>query len=931
MTEQVHSLQLKIDAAAAKQGSREFSAAVAAVKKAVEDLDRDSTGLFTKLRNIKPQVDVTPITRATTAARDLTSAMEQAGTSSAKIGTQTQRAALAASMALRQATTSAQKLAFRLEDLGDSAGVDRLDAAIDRLHAQLARAPDVAAVRVARSAYEDLRVELTQTATAAEYARGALAQTERETREAARAAEQHAESLDRLRAAHDPLFAASQRYAQALGEIDRLTAANVLNENQANAARERAAQTYLALDRAADGYNASGGRANAATMNLMYNFQDLGVMLAAGQNPLMLAAQQGTQIGAALESSGAKGKQVFGLLKEAALSVVSPVNLITIGAIAAGAALFYAFQKAIPPTKTLKEALSDLDFALSKAKGTAREAGDVNHLAETYGAVTKEVQALVAARRDLAKLDAQDALKAAQKSLYEEFGGVDMWDSLAGFADTAEGRARMLASQLDLSATAAKELEASMQKARTATDAEAMATQYAAMRKQIVDSAGGIDKLTKSQKAFVNGLTEAESKAREFAALDMAKPVTTAKTATDSLAGSMGGVAAQAERVLNTLKALAGIRINISAPVITTPSLPKATPISTAPATSTSPATPISTGGDIFAKLTKIEDVAYRTPAATKPAATMTVGEMQAVITASVSHTGAMQAEKTAAEELTDSLKERLTSLQAETLTLQTVAAGTYATEEAARLYAEASITSKGAIDRQTESMIRQIDVAAKLNEELTKAARDPVNEWMKSVPSWVQAGQQIETQALSSLSDAIAGLATTGKFDIESLGNSILQTAAKVAADMAVREMVGLFGGNVSGTGTGGFGLGDFLGSMFGGAVGAFSEGGYSTSPVGFAPMSAANFHTAPHYAEGTANTSGIPAVLHPNEAVIPLSKGRKIPVEMGDSAGGGTVVHMAQNITINTPDADSFRRSKKHVAADLAEAGARAVRSIR
>lgn len=550
-------------------------------------------------------------------------------------------------------------------------------------------------------------------------------------------------------------------------------------------------------------------------------------------SPLAIMMTQGGQLAGTFQTLGSRA-QVFSALKAGLMGMVSPMSLITYGAIGLGAALYYGLSKAIPPTKTLSEALSDLDSALSKAKTTSREAGDMNHMVETYGAATKEVQALVAARKDLARLDAQDALKAAQKSLYEEFGGVDMWDSLAGFADTAQGRARMLASQLDLSATAAKELEAAMQKARTATDAEAMASQYAAMRKQIVDSAGGLDKLSAAQKTFVKGLTEAESKAREFVALDMAKPVTTAKTATDSLAGSMGGVAAQAERVLNTLKALAGIRINISAPTITTPSLPKATPISTAPATKTSPATPVSTGGSIFDKLTNIEDVAYRTPAATKPAAAMTVGEMQAVITASVTHTGAMQAEKTAAEELTDSLKERLTSLQAETLTLQTVAAGTYATEEAARLYAEAAITATGGIDQQTAAMIRQIDVAVKLNEQLTKAARDPVREWMDSVPSWVQAGQQIETQALSSLSDAIAGMATTGKFDIEALGDSILATAAKVAADMAVREMVSLFGGNVTGTGTGGFGLGNVLGAMFGGSVGAFPK--VATAPAPWA-----------------------------------------------------------------------------------------------
>lgn len=930
MVTETHTLHLKIDPTQAKAGSKEFTAAIESVKRAVRDLDRDSEGLFTKLKNLKPQFDVSPLTRATTETNTLSKALTSAGTASAKIGTTTQRASLAASLALRQATTSAQKLGWRLEDLGQTAALDKLDSAVDRLHAQLARAPDVTAIKAARSAYEDTRVELTQLASAAEMAKGAQAALDRQARESAAAADKHAASIASLRAEFQPLYAVSKQYEAQLDRIAQAERESILTAGQAEAARQRAAQALLVAGNAADTFAGSGRNAAFAAQQVGFQLTDIAVMLQGGMSPMSIMMTQGGQLAGTFQTLGSRA-QVFSALKAGLMGMVSPMSLITYGAIGLGAALYYGLSKAIPPTKTLSEALTDLDSALNKAKTTSKESGDMNHMVETYGAATKEVQALVAARRDLAKLDAQDALKAAQKSLYEEFGGVDMWDSLAGFADTAQGRARMLASQLDLSATAAKELEAAMQKARTATDAEAMASQYAAMRKQIVDSAGGINKLTKSQKAFVSGLTEAESKAREFVALDMAKPVTTAKTATDSLAGSMGGVAAQAERVLNTLKALAGIRINISAPTITTPSLPKATPISTAPATSTTPATPKSTGGSLFDRLTNITDVAFRTPAATKPAAAMTVGEMQAVITASVSHTGAMQEEKTAAEELTDSLKERLTSLQAETLTLQTVAAGTYATEEAARLYAEASLTSKAAIDRQTESMIRQIDVAAKLNEELTKAARDPVNDWIQSVPSWVQAGQQIETQALSSLSDAIAGMATTGKFDIESLGNSILQTAAKVAADMAVREMVGLFGGNVSGNGAGGFGLGNVLGAMFGGSVGAFSEGGYSTSPVGSAMMPMSAFRNAPHYAEGTPNTSGIPAVLHPNEAVIPLSRGRKIPVEMGDSAGGGTVVHMPQNITINTPDADSFRRSRKQLAADLAETGQRAVRSIR
>lgn len=44
---EIHELRLKIDASAAKRGSRDFTATIEAVRRAVKDLDRDTTGAFT--------------------------------------------------------------------------------------------------------------------------------------------------------------------------------------------------------------------------------------------------------------------------------------------------------------------------------------------------------------------------------------------------------------------------------------------------------------------------------------------------------------------------------------------------------------------------------------------------------------------------------------------------------------------------------------------------------------------------------------------------------------------------------------------------------------------------------------------------------------------------------------------------------------------
>lgn len=93
---------------------------------------------------------------------------------------------------------------------------------------------------------------------------------------------------------------------------------------------------------------------------------------------------------------------------------------------------------------------------------------------------------------------------------------------------------------------------------------------------------------------------------------------------------------------------------------------------------------------------------------------------------------------------------------------------------------------------------------------------------------------------------------------------------------------------------------------------AGMFEEGGISGQAVAHANMGNYNWANAPHYSEGTPNTSGgMPAILHPDEAVIPLSRGRSVPVEMRGGGGGGSTT----NITIVTPDANSFRAARASI----------------
>lgn len=76
---------------------------------------------------------------------------------------------------------------------------------------------------------------------------------------------------------------------------------------------------------------------------------------------------------------------------------------------------------------------------------------------------------------------------------------------------------------------------------------------------------------------------------------------------------------------------------------------------------------------------------------------------------------------------------------------------------------------------------------------------------------------------------------------------------------------------------------------------------------------------------------------MLHPNEAVIPLTKGRKVPVEMQD--GGADRSRAARQDSLDNhgrppivmnlygvKDADSFKRTKGQMADSIASAQRRA-----
>lgn len=109
---------------------------------------------------------------------------------------------------------------------------------------------------------------------------------------------------------------------------------------------------------------ASGGQNNFNTANVAAQFQDIGVTAAMGMSPLQIALQQGTQLSAVLGGQGLTG--VVKTLGGAFAAILSPVSLLTIGAVALSAVALQAFGSMFKGAESASDALETHNEWLDK-------------------------------------------------------------------------------------------------------------------------------------------------------------------------------------------------------------------------------------------------------------------------------------------------------------------------------------------------------------------------------------------------------------------------------------------------------------------------------------------------------------------------------------------------------------------------------------
>lgn len=230
-----------------------------------------------------------------------------------------------------------------------------------------------------------------------------LTRNVRDQVEAMRAQQQEAANfqnhLDGIRARYNPLFAASQQYAQELREIAEAERMGAISAQEAAAARDRAAQSMAPMNNAMQSHAKASGAATAANANLFAQWNDIAVMMAAGQNPMQLAMQQGTQVSQVLASLGG-GTTALKAVGTSFLAMLNPISLATIGIIAFGAAGGQWLMKLGGDAKRFDDHLGDLNDTLGRMRTNLGHLGN-SKLGETFGTLTADVRRLAEGLQEL--------------------------------------------------------------------------------------------------------------------------------------------------------------------------------------------------------------------------------------------------------------------------------------------------------------------------------------------------------------------------------------------------------------------------------------------------------------------------------------------------------------------------------------------------
>lgn len=1019
MASETHDLKLKIDAAAAETGAKRFKGAVNSIKRAVSQLDRDTSGAFTQLKNAVKGIPSTAKTvndlnkaasaserladrmgkmqsqvisavsaaqgrtealtasfarlgdvRGAQAATDALKRLEDAARSASSVGdlaiakasfgadaaalertaksydevalaasrSADQQTKLATSITTATTTATAQtdRVVAAFAKLGNTSAVDKATAALAKFKAAAASAKNAAQLGAVKADFRSTISGLESTAKAEAAVAAEMAKTEKRLEANARK--------------YDDLRNSSVFYERALADVNELEAAGVYSADAAARARDRLSQ---ALERGTVAVGRYGQHYSYATVQLGAQLQDIVVSAQGGLPVVTTALQQGMQAAGLLQAELVRVGSGAGVLKTVAssfASMVSPISLIAIGGSAAIAMLTKLAMnlfKTDDEVKTTKDRLAELSAVIDGlgSVSQASAAQIATYLGQTFKSVSSDVQDLI---DDLRQAEfgvlshrIQQEVEKSSKELTRLGGAFEVfWADIQNPGQVDAGYL------------------ADMQKIIAASEMTYGEFQKLEKLTQDVFSAASVTE-------FISSLSQARSYAQDLggpvgdavakALLEAAKEggvlnrvMGEANGATVDWNSSLGGVLQTVEAIKASLSNISGTAIGNAAKVSELEALRAGKSIEEAARARDRAQKEIEwngrlQGANIFERgavalerqqynagveLDRQIDAAREAARATGRASTKTGGA--------------------GASSVTKEISDMADQLERQRLSLDAVRSGLFTTSTAADLYADALIKGDGLVSQATIKDLERVDSLAKVTEEMRKQAAVSTGDLSTgvsgSVSDAVRSGLQAGFSGSGTFAESFAstlqqrlsnvaidnimkGLKIDKLFDFgtsTATQTAAMQTAAATSGATIGASMVSAGGvvatqlataistGQATAAATGAASTAAGTGNLFSTVAGLFfEEGGISNKPSAVnrsaAPLPASMWANAPQYAEGTANTSGgIPSILHKNEAVIPLSKDRRVPVELSGHAGGGGNVITFGDTIVNVEGGD-------------------------
>ena len=311
-------------------------------------------------------------------------------------------------------------------------------------------AASAALTRAFQQTASTARISIGETATAVQAARASLDGYAKSFAGAGAAIAQTAQAsvawraaMDDIRASFNPLFAVSRQYEQQLERIADAERMGAISAREAAAARQRAAAQLAPaapLGSAAAGQMQRGTGA-WVTGNLAAQGNDIMMMAMAGQSPLMLALQQGTQVSQVLNGLE-KGTSITRTLAAGFMSMINPVSLVTMGLIALGAVGVQALGALIPKTKTTEQVMGEMADAMGRVKDSSSAARmSMQDLSAQYGSASGAARAMLTTLAEVDQKLAAQRVASAVKNIASEMGGG--WDRYGYSAGSAAYLKRM--------------------------------------------------------------------------------------------------------------------------------------------------------------------------------------------------------------------------------------------------------------------------------------------------------------------------------------------------------------------------------------------------------------------------------------------------------------------------------------------------------